>query len=79
VLASERSTTIAALLGDLHRITRRRPPVVLGTSPNARFQVRDLRLRSVAWPRTSCMARTPMVAGISATLASMRGQRKVDP
>jgi UDP-glucose 4-epimerase len=79
VLASERSTTIAALLGDLHRITRRRPPVVLGTSPNARFQVRDLRLRSVAWPRTSCMARTPMVAGISATLASMRGQRKVNP
>lgn len=73
VLASERSTTIGAVLGDLHRITRRRPPVVLGTSANARFQVRDLRLRSVAWPHTAALARTPMIAGIAATLASLRG------
>jgi UDP-glucose 4-epimerase len=76
VLASERSTTIGAVLGDLHRITRRKPPVVLGTSATARFQVRDLRLRSVAWPRTSSLARTPMVAGIAATLASQRGRQK---
>ncbi|MEA2484358.1 MAG: UDP-glucose 4-epimerase [Thermoleophilaceae bacterium] len=75
VLASEQSTTIGAVLGDLHRITRRRPPVVLGTSANARFQVRDLRLRSVAWPHTSSLARTPMVSGIAATLGSLRGQR----
>ncbi len=74
VLASERSTTVGAVLGDLHRITRRRPPVVLGTSANARFQVRDLRLRSVAWPPTAALARTPMVAGIAATLASLRGR-----
>jgi UDP-glucose 4-epimerase len=74
VLASERSTTIGAVLGDLHRITRRRPPVVLGTSANARFQVRDLRLRSVAWPHTEALARTPMIAGIAATLASLRGR-----
>ena len=33
VLASERSTTVGAVLGDLHRVTRRRPPVVLGVSP----------------------------------------------
>ena len=73
MLASEQSTTIGAVLGDLHRITRRRPPVVLGTSANARFQVRDLRLRSVAWPPTAALARTPMIAGIAATLASLRG------
>lgn len=79
VLASERSTTIGALLGDLHRITRRRPPVVLGTSASAQFQVRDLRLRSVAWPWTSPLARTPMVAGIAATLHSMRGPQKREP
>lgn len=72
ILASERSTTIAAVLGDLHRITRRRPPVVLATSEQARFQVRDLRLRSVAWPWTAPLARTPMVAGIAATLAATR-------
>jgi len=75
VLASEQSTTIGSLLGDLHRITRRRPPVVLGRSKHALLQPRDLRLRSVAWPRTSSLARTPMVAGIAATLDSMRGHR----
>ena len=59
ILASERSTTIASILGDLHRLARRRPPVVLGTSVNARFQVRDLRLRSVAGrpPRSSSAPR----------------------
>ncbi len=72
VLASERSTTVGAVLGDLHRVTRRRPPVVLGVSPSSRYQVRDVRLRSVAWPWTSALARTPMVSGIAATLASLR-------
>jgi UDP-glucose 4-epimerase len=74
VLASERSTTLGAVLGNLHRITRRRPPVVLGTSPQAVFQVRDLRLRSVAWPETAALARTPMSAGIAATLRSTGSQ-----
>ena len=74
VLASEQSTTIGAILGDLHRITRRRPPVVLGSSPNARFQVRDLRMRSVAWPPTAGLARTPLMAGIAATMASVGDQ-----
>ena len=72
VLASERSTTVGAVLGDLHRVTRRRPPVVLGVSPRSRYQVRDIRLRSVAWPRTRALARTPMVSGIAATLASLQ-------
>jgi UDP-glucose 4-epimerase len=75
VLASERSSTIGAVLGDLHRITRRRPPIVQGTSANARFQVRDLRLRSVAWPHTAGLASTPMVSGIAATLRSLQGER----
>ena len=74
VIASERSTTVGAVLGDLHRITRRRPPIVLGTNPQSRFQVRDLRLRSVAWPHTSALARTPLSAGIAATLRSTGSQ-----
>lgn len=77
VLASERSTTIGAILGELHRITRRRPTVVLGTSVNARFQVRDLRLRSVAWPPTSGLARTPLLAGMSATMADVGHQLRL--
>ena len=74
VLASESSTTIGAILGALHRISRRRPQVVLGASPNARFQVRDLRMRSSAWPATDHLARTHLLAGISATMASVGDQ-----
>ena len=77
ILASERSTTIASILGDLHRLSRRRPPVVLGTSGNARFQVRDLRLRSVAWPSTTEFVRTPLAAGMAATLLSVGEQLRV--
>ena len=77
VLASERSSTIGAILGNLHRITRRRPPIVQGFSAKAHFQVRDLRLRSVAWPHTVGLAGTPMVTGIAATLRSMHGERTV--
>ena len=79
VLASERSTTIGAILGDLHRISRRRPPVVLGTSVNARFQVSDLRLRSVVWPPTSGLAKTPLMAGMSATMADVGHQLRIRP
>ncbi len=76
VLASERSATIGAVLGDLHRITRRRPPVVLGSSASARFQVRDLRFRSSAWPVVSEHARTPLIAGMAATLAAVGDQMR---
>lgn len=71
VLASERSSTVGGVLADLRRVTRHRPPVVLGTSPSARFQAADLRLRSVAWPPTVQHVRTPMSAGIAATLTSL--------
>ncbi len=76
VLASERSTTIGAVLGDLNRITRRRPPVVLGSSASARFQVLDLRFRSTAWPPVAEHARTPLMAGMAATLTSVGDQMR---
>ena len=71
-MASGQSTTIGAILGDLRRLNRRRPPVVLGSSEQSRLQVRDLRLRSVAWPPMSAHARTPMIAGIAATMQSIQ-------
>ena len=76
VIASERSATIGAVLGDLNRITRRRPPVVLGSSASARFQARDLRFRSTAWPPVSVHARTPLMAGMAATLTSVGDQMR---
>jgi UDP-glucose 4-epimerase len=76
VFASERSTTIGAILGDLYRITRRRPPVVLGSSASARFQALDLRFRSHAWPPVAEHARTPLMAGMAATLTSVGDQMR---
>lgn len=74
ILASEQPASIAAVIGALHRVTRRRPPVIFGTSPSAGLQVRDLRFRSTAWPSTRHLVRTPLPVGISATLHSVARQ-----
>lgn len=71
ILASQTSTTLASVVGEIRRVTRRRPPIVLGASPSARFQVRDLRLRSVRWTDIDALAATPLPAGIASTLGSV--------
>jgi hypothetical protein len=45
--------------------------VVLGASPNSRFQVRDLRMRSTAWPPLGPLVRTPLIVGMSSTISSL--------
>lgn len=74
ILGSGTPVTIAAILGDYRRMFRRRPPIVLGDSPNRRFQVRDLRMRSVVWPELNQYARTTLPAGIGATVADLSAQ-----
>ena len=74
VLANGRSHTIGAVIGELRRISRRRPPVAFGVSEQARFQVRDLRLGTVAWPPLSSHARTTLIAGMGATMAALANQ-----
>jgi UDP-glucose 4-epimerase len=54
-------------VAELRRVSKRRAPIVLGTSPNARFQSRDLRFRSVVWPELDQLATTTLAAGIAAT------------
>lgn len=71
ILASGHPTTLASIIGELSRITRRRPPLVLGASPSARFQVRDLRFTSTTWPELDLATRTPLPAGIAATLSDV--------
>ena len=71
VLASGRSTTVAGLLGESARLFRRRPRVVLGSSPAAAGQVRDLRLRSIRWRRLDRLTRTPLPIGLAATAADL--------
>lgn len=71
VFASQRGTTIADLIGECRRVFKRAPLVVLGTSANARFQVRDLRLRSEVWTDLDRRSLTTLPAGIAATAASL--------
>jgi nucleoside-diphosphate-sugar epimerase len=71
ILASHTPTTLAAIIGEIRRVTKRRPPLVLGTSPNARFQTRDLRFRSTVWPQLDSLAATPLPEGIAATMADV--------
>jgi UDP-glucose 4-epimerase len=78
ILASGRSTTVAGLLGESSRLFRRRPRVVLGSSPAATGQVRDLRLRSTVWPELDHLARTPLPVGMAATAADV-GRRLREP
>ena len=71
ILASGQATTLASLLGVLKQVTKRRPQLVLGASPLARFQTRDLRFRSVAAPDLQPGCRTTLPAGVAATYASL--------
>lgn len=68
ILASGRSTTVAELLGVFQRLFRRRAPLVLGESPNRKFQVRDLRMRSEVWTDLDRLVSTPLLVGISSTV-----------
>jgi UDP-glucose 4-epimerase len=67
IFGSGHSTTVGGLLGESTRLFRQRPRVVLGASPAAAGQVRDLRLRSNRWPELDRLARTPLPVGIAAT------------
>jgi UDP-glucose 4-epimerase len=70
ILASQTGTTVAAILGELRRITKHRPRVVLGASSLARFQARDLRFRSVVWRDLDRLVTTSLPAGMAATMRS---------
>ncbi|MEP6981067.1 MAG: hypothetical protein ABJA16_09930, partial [Nakamurella sp.] len=71
VLASQQGVTIGTLLAEMRRLFKRAPRVVLGSSPFAKFQVRDLRLRSVVWPELDRRSLTPLGVGIRATASDL--------
>jgi UDP-glucose 4-epimerase len=75
VLASGRGTSIGALIAESRRVFRRRPRIVLGSSPLASVQPRDIRLRSVRWPELDCYARSTLAAGIASTARELGRQR----
>lgn len=67
ILASFRAVTIAAIMGEMRRVMRRTPRIVIGSSPASAFQARDLSLRSVVWPDLNRGPHTPLPAGIHRT------------
>lgn len=73
VMASGRSTTIGALVGEARRVLRRRTSVVFAGG-GGKGQVRDLRLRSVVWPELDALARTTLPSGLAATFRDVSGQ-----
>jgi UDP-glucose 4-epimerase len=71
ILASQTAVTLATIVGELSRITKRRAPIVLGTSASTPFQTRDLRFRSTVWPEVDELATTTLASGIGATFADV--------
>jgi UDP-glucose 4-epimerase len=69
ILASQTGVTIGALLAEARRVSKRRIDVSMQlTNPVARYQARDLRLRSVVWTELDQRSLTPLPAGIRLTL-----------
>ncbi|MGO2745888.1 NAD-dependent epimerase/dehydratase family protein [Microbacterium sp.] len=68
LLASGRSVSVGALLGEFRRVVGRRPEIMMGSSPVASLQSRDLRMRSVVWPDLDHRATTNLSDGIARTL-----------
>jgi UDP-glucose 4-epimerase len=71
ILASQRAITIGAVIGEMRRIFKRAPRVVLGASPVAALQAKDLSLRSRVWPDLDRRSLTPLPVGIAATAADL--------
>jgi UDP-glucose 4-epimerase len=72
ILASQRAITIGAVLGEMRRIFKSSPRIVLGASAVSSVQARDLSLRSRVWPELDRRTLTPLPAGIAATTADLR-------
>ena len=71
ILASQRAITIGAVLGEMRRIFKRQPRIVLGASAVSAMQARDLSLRSGVWPELDRSPLTPFPAGVATTAADL--------
>ncbi|NMM22829.1 MAG: NAD-dependent epimerase/dehydratase family protein [Phycicoccus sp.] len=71
ILASQRAITIGAVIGEMRRLFKRAPHVVLGASPISAFQAKDLSLRSRVWPDLDRRTLTPFPVGVATTSADL--------
>lgn len=63
--------TIGAVLGEMGRIFKRSPRIVLGASAVAAVQPKDLSLRSKVWPELDRRSLTPFPVGVANTAADL--------
>ena len=71
ILASQRAITIGAVLGEVRRIFKSAPRIVLGASAVSGMQARDLSLRSRVWPDLDRNSLTPFPVGVATTAADL--------
>jgi hypothetical protein len=71
VLASHRPTTVATVLAQFRWIMKRPVNVMIASSPNARRQVRDLRMSSHVWPELDQRPTTTLSAGMRSVINSI--------
>jgi UDP-glucose 4-epimerase len=71
ILASQRAITIGAVLGEVRRIFKSQPRIVLGASAVSAMQARDLSLRSRVWPELDRSSLTPFPVGVATTAADL--------
>lgn len=64
ILASQQPVTIATVLAQVRWITKRPVSVIVGTTANSRFQVRDLRMTSTVWPELDAHQLTSLSEGM---------------
>jgi UDP-glucose 4-epimerase len=72
LLGSQRALSIGAILGELRRVFRSKSTIILGASPVAAMQARDLSMRSEVWPDLDQRPLTPFPAGVARTLLDLR-------
>lgn len=71
ILASQRAITIGAVVGEMRRIFKSTPRIVLGASTASAVQVKDLSLRSRVWPLLDRRSLTPFPVGLANTSADL--------
>jgi len=71
ILASQRAITIGAVLGEMRRIFKTPPRIVLGVSAVSAIQARDLSLRSRVWLDLDRRPLTPFPVGVATTAADL--------
>jgi len=71
ILGSQRAITIGAVLGEVRRIFKSPPRIVVGASAVSAMQARDLSLRSRVWPELDRSSLTPFPVGVASTAADL--------